>query len=183
MEELRLSVLYPHLWVLPKCFDTLSICALGWLAPPLSLSWFGFRFPHALRGEVPRLSPPEHRRNISVTCPGEGRFVFLGPPQPCGDRTTWLDHGVDHQRGDGATLGLPWRPEPGHRPGPAGLARRRVLLGACPPLIGPGGNQVTTTSIPPYIKWPARKFFQKIIQPVFVPEKRLGPNQKFLTDF
>jgi hypothetical protein len=52
-----------------------------------------------------------------------------------------------------------------------GLARRRALLGACAPLIGPRGKPSDYHLYPPYIKCPARKFFQKIIQPVFVPEK------------
>jgi hypothetical protein len=53
--KLSITAIYPHLWVLPKCFDNLSICALCRPAPPLS---FDFRFPHACGGEVSTVIAP-----------------------------------------------------------------------------------------------------------------------------
>jgi hypothetical protein len=43
----RISALYPLLWVLPKCFDTQTICGLCWPAPP---SLFGSPCSYAREG-------------------------------------------------------------------------------------------------------------------------------------
>ena len=50
-----LSALYALLWVLPKCFDILSIYALCWPTPPL---FFGFRCPHARGVKVSTVIAP-----------------------------------------------------------------------------------------------------------------------------
>ena len=73
-----LAALSPLLWVLPKCFDILSICALCWPAPP---SFFGFRCPHARGVKFPRLSRPERSRTSASTVLGD-RFSPLGGPAP-----------------------------------------------------------------------------------------------------
>jgi hypothetical protein len=60
------AALYQHLWVLPKCFDILSIYALCWPAPP---SLFGSRCPHGCGGE------PEGSRRGG----GNGRLTLTVP--------------------------------------------------------------------------------------------------------
>jgi hypothetical protein len=62
--KLSITALYPQLWFLPKWFDILSISSLWGPAPPLSLSFFGFRCPHA------HVSEPEGPRlgNLRIGC-------------------------------------------------------------------------------------------------------------------
>ena len=58
LEELWITAIHPLLWVLPKCFDTLSICGFCRPAPAPSLAFFGSRCPHARGGEVSTVIAP-----------------------------------------------------------------------------------------------------------------------------
>ena len=105
---------YPLLMVLPKCFDTLSICALWRPAPPLSRLFFGFRCPpnacggRCVYGYRPQSAGvPERQRSwrigsspsvsrghvgIAAACtdgPATHRLRILDPTQE-GVFTTWL---------------------------------------------------------------------------------------------
>ena len=48
----------PKLITEPKTFHIQNRCALGWPAPPLSLSFLGFRYPHARGDEVSMATEP-----------------------------------------------------------------------------------------------------------------------------
>jgi len=121
LTRVRLSstALYPHLWVLPKCFDTQTICGLCWPAPAASVSPLegSSNFPEPF----PPAWPPAFCLSIAASF-AAGPCPFHEQPGPgstlVATATIWPGHGVDHQGEGGATLGATVAPGPAPAPPP-----------------------------------------------------------------
>ncbi len=174
------------LWVLPKCFDTLSIYALCWPAPPF---FFGSRCPHARGVKVPTViapraqSYPERQRSWGIGSSPSVSRGHVGPAAACTDGPATHRLRIPDPTGrrhPGATEvpgpyrrhhhrcttdrprpcpGRLWSPAQGSRPSPP----PRRCVPPRTPLPAPGGKPGDGTPTPPVSRCPVRKFFQKII--------------------